>query len=244
MKHDGISIGGAGLPRMPDSGTWSPRLMSLREMVESIGKDLPWDNDWMPCLLVDGLVPEDLPGGEKPPPEKIGQPSLFIVGLPDAMKDEESKDQTAMIIPLLALKCRAIGMTLVSTVWMSEMKPIKEVINENETDDEMRERIYAAARAHVQPSQDPNRKEKLMIHSIYFGTEDDGQKIAFADIKRTPPNPHLHPKGLPPELYNWHLWDDSDLGSGFMGRFPEAIYEGLKMSWEIRAAEHTKGGGA
>jgi hypothetical protein len=87
-KADGMAIP----PELPGGGDWTPRLMMLRETVEGIGKDLGWEDDWMPMLLVDGIMPEEMPGGKKVPPEEVGTRTMLVVGLPDSMRNEESKD--------------------------------------------------------------------------------------------------------------------------------------------------------
>jgi hypothetical protein len=215
-----------------EAGTWSNHLSWIREVLEDQGKTLKWDADWMPVVIIDGFHPKE---GEMPPgvsEEFRGKPGMLVVAIPDLMSSEEGKERLAMMMRLAAVAFSAKGMSFVSCVWMSTGVAVNTPrVKPDETDEEWKQRMYAEVREHVekhgQPSQDPNRIEKLMIISIYFGGEDDGQKSVFADIKRQ--------KGKPPELHNWKIVDETL--SGFIGRFPDAIYEGLKVAWELRARE-------
>jgi hypothetical protein len=63
-----------------------------------------------------------------------------------------------------------------------------------------------------------------MIISSSTDAEDDGNVTAFASIRRY--------KDKPPTLYDWAIMDDSV--HGFVGRFPDAISDGLKVASIIR----------
>jgi len=221
MTMDGINVGAN------TEGIWSPRLIGIRETVEDLGKFLPPGDDWMPTVLVDGIFPADMPKVE---PEQIGKNGMLVVGLGgDMMNGDANKDLTATLMMLMAIKLKAKGMTFISTVWVSQMvKPEGEnEYLETLSEEERRKYIYAQARAHGRPADDPNRKERLMLLSVYFGGPDDGTKIAFADIKRDQINP--------PTLHDWTLIDGG--GENFFGRFPEAIYAGLKIAREVEAKQ-------
>lgn len=223
-KPDGVGPNPEGMPT--EEGAWSEFLMGIRESTESIGKDLKWDEDWMPMVMVDGIFPADMPGLE---PEKAGQQGRLFLGIGgDIMNNEEQKERLAEIMFGIAIKMRATSMVFLSTVWMSIL-PMTEDDYERpgETQEEHRARVYEAAKKHGPPSEDPNRKERLMILSVCYGGGDDGTKFIFADIKRE--------EGHHPVLHDWKLCDQESMD--MLGRFPEAIYKGLKLARMIRAAE-------
>jgi hypothetical protein len=211
-----------------EEATWSPRLMSLRETIEDIGKDLPPEDDWMPVVMVEGIFPADMPGVK---PEQIGQPGIIVLGMAgNLMNHDAGKDFVAIMMEGMAEKFRATAMTFISTAWAStpparKMSKAEEEYYKNESEEETRKRMYAEAKAFGRPSEDPNRKEIVIVLSVAYGGEDDGTKIATADIVRS--------KG-PPQLTNWKIIAP---GVGFTGRFPDAIYQGLKKASEIRAKE-------
>jgi hypothetical protein len=185
-------------------GTWSPRLLAIRETVEHIGKSLPPDDDWMPVVFVEGTFPADMP-------------DVFLAG----------------IMRGLAIKMKARGMTFLSTVWMSHVKDPAyfKPGPENESEEDMKRRALDEAEAwrkkHGPPSKDPNRIERIMLFSVYYGGIDDGTKMAYADIKRSP--------GKHPVLQDWHLHDAAEMG--FTGRFYDAVYEGIKEATRRRERE-------
>lgn len=223
-KPDGIGPDPTGFDAL-EEGSWSEFLMGIRETTESLGKGLGWDEDWMPVVIVDGTFPADLPDVE---PDLVGKTGRLIVGFAgDMMRDDESKDYLAAIMGMLAIKTLATGMVFLSTVWMSVLPMTKADDNPDETEEEHRERIQEEARLHGPPSKDPNRKERLMILSVQYSGEDDGTKFIFASIKRE--------EGKPPVLYDWKLCDSSSMG--MLGRFPDAIYMGLKLAGMMRDAK-------
>lgn len=219
MSIDGIGPGGGG------PADWSERLISLRKTTEDIGTSLEPDADWMPTVLVEGTFPADMPNVK---PEMIGKEGIVIIGLAGGfMNSDQSKDLTAIIMTGAAKALQAKGMTFISTIWMIEYQN-----SQAESDyiaslpeEEKRKYVYDLAKAQGPPREHPNRKERLMLMSVYYGGEDDGTKIAYADIKRE--------KEKHPILFNWKLMDGS--GENFFGRFPEAIYAGLRMAAEDRA---------
>ncbi len=206
---------------------WSENLMQLRKTVEDIGRSLPPQDDWMPVVIVDGSIPKtgSLPPGFKE--EQRGEKIRMIVGVGDMISSEESKDHLADRMRTAALAFRATTMTFISCVWMSVIS-VKTDRIEGESDEELNKRMEKNAKRHQQvhgmPSQDPNRIEKLMMLTISYGGEDNGAKTAFASIKRY--------KDKPPALYDWVITDNRE--GGFVGRFPDALYEGMKLA---RAAE-------
>lgn len=225
---------------MKSNTRWSKRLMGIRRSVEDIGQGLAPDEDWMPVVLVDGVVPKSgaLPPGFKE--ENRGETATIIVGF--ASFNPDDKEMAAWIMRAMAVAFQATAMAFVSTVWMSVASAPVGPSPEGETDAEMNERMMREASDHTEkhgtPSQDPNRIEKLMIISVADGGEDDGFKTAFASIRRF--------KDKAPSLYDWAIMDDSQ--GGFLGRFPEAIMEGIKYAAELRSrpeeSEEWKGGKA
>jgi hypothetical protein len=215
----------------PPNEPWSTRLTAIRETVEDIGKNLDWDDDWMPTVIVDaGKMPADLPNGDKTPEDQVGKPARLVIGLAgDFMKNDETKQWTANMMTMLALKVRATGMVFINVVWMVELKVDKLELPNDMTEDEWEQEAIAAARRVPPPSKHPERKEKLMLISAQYGGEDDGTKLGFADIKRQ--------EGQHPKLENWQLHNGDGPVSKFIGRFPDAIREGLRMVWEVTAAE-------
>jgi hypothetical protein len=212
---------------------WSPRLQWIRATVESIGADLKPDGDWMPVVLIEC---EPFPGCPLPPgmgPECYGQQSLVIVALGELFDSDEGKDRAAESMKMAAVMLNAHAMTFISVGWMVMVKG--SAGPEGETEQEARDRyereIREYQKIHGQPKDDPDHIEKLMLISVAYGGEDDGTKQGYADIVRTPDKP--------PQLANWKLVDDGSGGS--QGRFPEAIYEGLKAAWEIRCAKAQEG---
>jgi hypothetical protein len=212
-------------------GTWSPRLLAIRETVEHIGKSLPPDDDWMPVVFVEGTFPADMPDVR---PEDVGKEGIIIVGFTyNVMESDESKDFLAGIMRGLAIKMKAKGMTFLSTVWMSQVKDPAyfQPGPENESEQDMKRRALDEAEAHRKkygpPSKDPNRIERIMLFSVYYGGIDDGTKLAYADIKRSP--------GKHPVLQDWHLHDAAEMG--FTGRFYDAVYEGIKEATRRRERE-------
>jgi hypothetical protein len=211
-------IDGIGKSQKPGHN-WSEHLLEIRRQVEDIGTHLAWDADWMPVVFVEGIFPADMPGVR---PEAIGKEGTLILGLADGFVSEASKDVTSILMMAIARALKAKGMTFLSCVWMSEMPSNWKGIDVDLLpEEEQRKEAYAAARAFGPPSKDPNRKERLMLLSVYYGGPEDGTKIAYADIKRE--------EGKHPQLQNWTLWEE---GGTFFGRFPEAIYAGLKMARE------------
>jgi hypothetical protein len=212
---------------MKSNTRWSKRLMGIRRSVEDIGQTLDPDEDWMPVVLVDGVVPKSgpLPPGFKE--EARGETATIIVGF--ASFNPDDKEMAAWIMRAMAVAFQATAMAFVSTVWMSVTSAPSGPGPEGETDPEMHKRIVREATEHTEkhgmPSQDPNRIEKLMIISVSDGGEDDGFKTAFASIRRF--------RDKPPSLYDWSIMDDSK--GGFIGRFPEAIMEGIKYAAELRS---------
>lgn len=205
-----------------EKGEWSPHLMWIRTSAEKIGKDLGPNDDWMPTVFVEGTFPADFPNVL---PEQIGKEGMIILGLAGGFMDNDTtKDFVAFMMTRLAKKLKATGMTFLCTCWMSQPPHTKEDdMPEGLTEEQQREFVYARARAFGPPSKDPNRKERLMMLSVYYGGVDDGTKFIFADIKRE--------KDKPPVLYNWNLIDATG-EMEFMGRFSDAIYEGLKLARE------------
>lgn len=211
---------------MKSNTRWTDRLMGIRRSVEDIGRDLKPNDDWMPVVLVDGVVPKS---GPLPPgfdEAARGQLATIIVGF--ASFDPNNKEMAAWLMRAMAVAFQATAMAFVSTVWMSVTHAPSEP-PEGETEAEMHKRFMREATEHQEkhgtPSQDPNRIEKLMIISVSHGGEDDGCRTAFASIRRF--------KDKAPSLYDWAIMDDSQ--GGFMGRFPDAIMEGLKYAAELRA---------
>lgn len=195
---------------------WSPRLIQLRTMCESIGEDLPKDGDWIPVIFVDGTCPEGVPGVD----EKVwGKKGMFVVGFPDAMEDIESKKRFADLMFMMAIAWEASGITMVSVIYMTELKNFKPLPGEDE--DATAQRAYDQAHNQPPPSKDPNRREALALTSIYVEGEDDGLKLATADIDRSGEHPRLH---------NWQLREPGS----FLGRFPEAMEKGLKCAQEFK----------
>lgn len=216
---------------MKNNTRWSKRLIGIRRSVEDIGRDLKPDDDWMPVVLVDGVVPKS---GPLPPgfqEEHRGELATIIVGF--ASFNPDDKELAAMLMRVMAVAFEATAMAFVSTVWMSVTSAPCEPWPENETEPEMHERIMREAEEHTEkygmPSKDPNRIEKLMIISVSDGGEDDGIKTALASIRRF--------KDKAPSLYDWVIMDDSK--GGFIGRFPEAIMDGIKYAAALRARPET-----
>jgi hypothetical protein len=225
---------------MKSNTRWSERLMGIRRSVEDIGRGLDPGDDWMPVVIVDGMVPKSgpLPPGFKE--ESRGQLARIIVGF--ASFNPEDKEHAAWVMRAMAVAFQATAMAFVSTVWMSMAPDTVGPGPEGETDEERDKRFMREATEHQEkhgmPSQDPNRIEKLMIISVADGGEDDGFKTAFASIRRF--------KDKAPSLYDWAIMDDSK--GGFLGRFPEAIMEGIKYAAALRSrpeeGEEWKGGEA
>ncbi len=210
---------------------WSERLMSLRRVVEEIGGMLPPEDDWMPVVIIDGSIPKTGPLPKGFEDKKRGEKGRFIFGIGDFMGSDDGKNILAQLMRAAGMALRAETMTFISCVWASISPGIK-IDQGNLSDEEFAEADAMRYRKeHGTPSQDPNRIEKLMMMSVSYGGEDDGPKTAFASIKRY--------KDKPPALYDWVINDGEE--SGFIGRFPEAIYDALKMSQELRAREANEG---
>lgn len=208
---------------------WPPRLMAIRQTVEEIGQDLKWDDDWMPVVFVEGIAPAGMPGVK---PEDIGKETTIVMGVGSGIMDSgEGKDFLAEIMFAAAIKMKATAMTFLSTAWLSALPRTPEDLEaEKELDDEqLKARMLEEAKAFRDrvgtPSQDPNRREVIHLVSVEYGGENDGAVVALAEIIRT--------EGCPPKLKGWRLRADA----GMCGRFPDAIYEGLKIAADIREKE-------
>lgn len=202
-------------------GEWSELHRWLKDCVTDLGKRLGPKDDWMPVVFVDATcVPADMPQVD---PQIMGKEAMLVIGLPDGMSSEENKDIVAMMMHALAVKTKARGMTFLSTVWVSHIPaPIMgEDLSDETASATAKDEAMAHVKQHGPPSEDPNREEKLMLLSIYYGGENDGTKTILADIVRS---------DGPPELKNWKLIDDPR--TRWMGRFPDALYAGLKEAWE------------
>jgi hypothetical protein len=211
---------------MKSNTRWTPRLMGIRRSVESIGETLAPDEDWMPTLLVEGTCPTQGPLPPGVPESARGLKTSFVIGILH-FANEAAKEATAMMMRMTAVALDATAMAFVSAVWMS-MANTKAKKLENESDEDFESRMEEEAvkwqNEHGMPSQDPNRIEKLMIISASTDAEDDGNVTAFASIRRY--------KDKPPTLYDWAIMDDSV--HGFVGRFPDAISDGLRVASIIR----------
>lgn len=207
---------------------WSARLISLRDRVVAIGKTLEWDEDWMPHMLVEGTFPESTEEGEimegmwpiegisgQPLTYKevIGKPGIAVVLFPNM--NDETKPSIILAIGLMAAKFKAAGMTFVFTGWKSAYKVKSDEITSEQVEERLKQEQIP------RPSEDPNRAENLVMISVYHGGEDDGVKVAFADIARE--------EGKAPRLHNWTIAEE-ELG----GRFVDAMKAGLRLAAEMR----------
>jgi hypothetical protein len=211
---------------MKSNTRWTPRLMGIRRSVESIGETLAPDEDWMPTLIVEGTCPKEGPLPPGLPESARGSKTTFVIGIL-RFSNEAAKQRTAMMMRMTAVALDATAMAFVSAVWMSVANTRAKKL-EGESDEDFERRMEQEAvdwqNEHGRPSQDPNRIEKLMIISASTDAEDDGNVTAFASIRRY--------KDKPPTLYDWAIMNDSV--HGFVGRFPDAISDGLKAASIIR----------
>jgi hypothetical protein len=188
---------------------WSPFLEMIKEGAEDNVKSIAWNDDLMPCLFVEGTIPDNIadyiPGASAPLLKKGTGPGkgLLVIGIADM--NPETKPHIANLIFRLCVVTRATSVALLSSVWMS--KPVD------------------PDGPHVMPSQDPNRVEKVSIMSCQHGGPDDGSVMVLADIKRE--------EGKPQVLSNWRASKAMDFG----GQFFEPMRVGLMLAAKMREYE-------
>lgn len=182
---------------------WSPRLSILRETLESIGEDLPVEDDWMPHVVIECKPPvnKKVPLPPDFNDDLRGKEATIVVAYPDLFQSESGKDLAAHTMATFAIALNARSIMFVSCAWTS---------------------IQTEGQPHIVPSEDPNRKEKMMVLAVAYGGPDDGVKYLMADINRS---------GTYPTLENWTIQHQE---AEFSGRFAVAILEGLKIAASIR----------
>jgi hypothetical protein len=216
-------------------GVWSNRMTKIREVIEAMGSGLKGDQDWIPTAIIDAnKTPETMPDGGKTPPDKINKPCRLIFGFPSSefFATEEAKDYFAMLLGLTALKCMATQIAYFQVVWMLELNVGKKE-NESLEDFEVRARqaMKDAKAGNKSLADHPDRKERLVLLSVAIEGEDDGQKVAYADVIRK--------ENESPRLENWTIAEAGE-DSSFAGRFFESLTSSLHFSSLLLAREAKK----
>lgn len=178
---------------------------SFQRSIKAIGENLGPNEDWMPTMILEKRF--------------NGEDHTAIIGLTEEfMKDQETKDDCAVLMTETIAKNKPDAVCFISTCWTLIMDK-----DHGPTQEEIQKTIKAGLSKH------PKRVEVVLCICCGERGEAEGESMMMGFIKRSRSHPVIE------------RWDIQMIGgdNAISGRFIEAIREGFKQAKEENETRNT-----